>query len=103
LTAAWWTTRFVKTPAAWLVMMPLRASRSAPPRTMPLVRAGLSPSSVRPLIVTSFAWTRTRLLAPGQSDAPAHGFAPESEGRSVTTPAPAPASVSGCAIVTCST
>ena len=63
------TVRLLKIPRAWLVMIPLRASMSVPPRTTPLVRFGLSPSSWRLVIVTLSAWTRMMLLAvPPQSE-----------------------------------
>src|SRR5215831_4004876 len=51
---------------------------------MPLVSAGLSPSSVSPRIVTSSACTRIMLLLPGQREALEHGAGADKAGRSKT-------------------
>src|ERR1700759_526031 len=80
-------------------MIPLRASMSLPPRTAPLVRLGLSPSSVSFVSVTSLASTSTMLLA-----APPHSDPPSQTGfdvaGSIVGRLPAPCSVSGLSTTT---
>src|SRR5437868_5139091 len=69
LTVVWWTDNPLYVPKLWFVMMPLRASMSAPPTATPL-NDGLSPLTVRCSIVTLSACTRKTLLAPTHKEPP---------------------------------
>lgn len=88
----------------WSVMMPFRASMFAPPMGMPVVRFGLSPSTVRLLIVTLLAWTRMTLdVRPGagQMDPPlGQSFGFEIAGTIFVTPVVDPCSLSGLVTTT---
>ena len=83
-------------------MMPFRASRSDPPADVPLVIAGLFPSSVMSWMVTSFACVRMMLLPPAHSEPPPAPpqFGLVTAGITVVDACPAPASVSALPIVT---